>query len=145
MLFSIVNVNLSIKSLISYFSVNGDRIRNEQRLNKVLYVKVYFLGEITSSGLGYPVRAGPSYRNGSRPGSGGGHGGNGGRALYQLQSPLAYDSIYTPIEAGSGGGGAPGGGIIYINVSNLFRVEGNVRANGFAKITGGEYRNAVKF
>ena len=98
-----------------------------------------YIGEITSSGLGYPVKKGPSYRNGLRPGSGGGHGGNGGRALYQLQSPLAYDSIYTPIEAGSGGGGAAGGGIIYINVSDLFRVEGNVRANGLGKNIGGIY------
>ena len=98
-----------------------------------------FAGEITSSGLGYPKRKGPSYKNGLRPGSGGGHGGNGGRALYHLQTPLAYDSIYTPIEAGSGGEGAPGGGIIYINVSDLFRVEGNVRANGLGNNAGGEY------
>lgn len=97
-----------------------------------------FLGEISSSGLGYQAGKGPSYSNGSRPGSGGGHGGNGGRGLYKLQSSLAYDSIYIPLEAGSGGGGAPGGGIIYINVTDLFRVEGNVRSNGLGNNTGGK-------
>lgn len=107
------------------------------RLFNCMSINIYLLGEITSSGLGYPASKGPAYRNGSRQGSGGGHGGNGGRALYQLQSPLAYDSIYRPIEAGSGGG-APGGGIIYINVTDLFRVEGNVRANGLGKNSGGK-------
>lgn len=74
---------------------------------------------------------------GSRPGSGGGHGGNGGRAAYQLQSSLAYDSVYTPKKSGSGGGGGAGGGIVYINITEMFRLEGSVRANGLGSNIGG--------
>ena len=74
---------------------------------------------------------------GSRPGSGGGHGGNGGRAAYQLQSSLAYDSVYTPKESGSGGGGGAGGGIVYVNITNMFRLEGSIRANGLGSNIGG--------
>ena len=100
-------------------------------------VFIYLIGEITSNGLGYLDGTGPSYKKGARPGSGGGHGGNGGRASYRFRSSLAYDSIYTPKDRGSGGGGGSGGGIIYINVTDMFRLEGNVRANGLGSNSGG--------
>ena len=106
-------------------------------MNHLVYFISISAGEITSDGLGYSPRSGPSYKRGSRPVSGGGHGGNGGRASYQFQSPLAYDSIYMPEEKGSGGGGGSGGGIVYINISDMFRLEGNVRANGMGSNYGG--------
>ena len=110
---------------------------SSQLIFEYVVKRFYVVGEITSDGLGYPARSGPSYKNGSRQGCGGGHGGNGGRALYQLQSSLAYDSLYMPKEKGSGGGGESGGGIVYINVTNIFRLEGNVRANGLRSNNGG--------
>lgn len=57
-----------------------------------------------------------------------------------MRSSLAYDSIYTPVMAGSGGSGASGGGVLHFNINDLFRVEGNIRANGGSHRTGGKKR-----
>ena len=70
-------------------------------------------GEFHADFTGYPGGEGPGAgRNinaNESGGSGGGHGGRGGRARSGYHSGMAYDSISTPAQMGSGGGKPPGG------------------------------------
>ncbi|CAH1775844.1 unnamed protein product, partial [Owenia fusiformis] len=71
-------------------------------------------------------------------GSGGAHGGRGGRPASGYYSAMSYGSIYLPNTKGSGGG-APvhglagrGGGIFLIEVHETMRIEGRLHSNGEA-------------
>ena len=70
-------------------------------------------------------------------GSGGGHGGSGGRGDFSKTAGLAYGDIYEPLQFGSAGGlgldgtpGGAGGGTLWINVDGFFHIDGEVSANG---------------
>ena len=98
---------------------------------------------IDASGMGYSAASGPGA--GQNPISSGGaggasHGGDGGNAASSAFGTAvggrAYDSLMAPAQPGSGGGktivgpGSAGGGVIWLNVSNILRVDGSLIANG---------------
>jgi len=98
-------------------------------------------GRITADGTGYGPGSGDSPGgNGvvGRAGGGGGHGGYGGYGETSVVGGSPYGSVREPIAAGSGGGsgsngagpGGAGGGIIRINVTGTFLLDGVVSANG---------------
>ena len=65
--------------------------------------------------------------------SGGGHGGNGGRGKQAPTVGTAYGDLYEPVQFGSCGGGpesGSGGGTIWLNVTNVITINGDVSANG---------------
>lgn len=72
---------------------------------------------------GYAMRKGPG-SNGS-----GEHGGSYGGAGRSSQGKC-YGSITAPINPGSGGNGASGGGIIHLTVGGTLVLDGQMRANG---------------
>lgn len=95
--------------------------------------------QVTADGKGYSVFAdgGPGF---GVPldwaGSGGGHGGLGGRSRTGSEGGVHYGSMLQPTAlgsqggAGSGGAGAAGGGAIRLLVSGRLHVDGRLSANG---------------
>lgn len=64
--------------------------------------------------------------------TGGSYGGRGGRGSNGLTTSTAYGTLYMPELYGSGGGdsGGRGGGVIRLDVSDMLRLEGRLRASG---------------
>lgn len=65
--------------------------------------------------------------------SGAGHGGRAGRGSNAAVVGAAYGDIYEPVRFGSCGGGSlggAGGGVIWLNVTDTIRIDGDVSANG---------------
>jgi RHS repeat-associated protein len=97
-------------------------------------------GSISGDGQGYTGTSttgnGPGGGSGGEGGGGGGHGGNGGNSQMGTSGGTAYGSITQPTDLGSAGGagsgaaGGAGGGAIRLVVSNTFRLEGTVAADG---------------
>lgn len=94
---------------------------------------------ITADGCGYPEVSGPGAgtSSGSYYGSGAGHGGVGGWSSQGSSGPGGiYDSLYSPIDFGSGGGrswngpGGPGGGAVRLTVGGEFRLDGIISVKG---------------
>ena len=75
--------------------------------------------------------------------SGAGHGGTSGKGAGTGLTGQPYGHLFQPYEIGSAGGGAwnvggQGGGKLYIEVSNMLQIDGEIRANGGdAKATSG--------
>jgi large repetitive protein len=100
---------------------------------------------INGDNQGYTQAAGPggsANMGASRSGNGASHGGNGKTGWgSSVGAATAYGSDQTPVEWGSGGssgysgGGGRGGGAIRIRVTQVFSLEGQVRANGQAGST----------
>lgn len=72
-------------------------------------------------------------------GAGASHGGRGGRGTQTLAQLLIYGDIFTPGGWGSGGGngsgntgGGRGGGRIFLQISDLFNVNGLIQMNGLS-------------
>jgi uncharacterized membrane protein len=94
-------------------------------------VSVDGLGWMSANGLGAGDSA--EYYSG-----GGSYGGVGGLARYANDGPDIYGNASAPVDFGSGGGddtdfgdgGGFGGGIIFINVTNNFTIDGNISSNG---------------
>lgn len=104
-----------------------------------------YLGYNTShgtsgSGLHGLINPGTGFysRNG---GSGAGHGGRGGRGYIlggASYTGAAYGDMYEPINFGSVGGtgmppgdrGGNGGGVLWLNVTNILEIDGIIAANG---------------
>lgn len=70
-------------------------------------------------------------------GSGGSHGGMGGIAKVGKRVGPAHDDIFEPKKIGSAGGpgingahGGAGGGVIFINVTNMFEIDGEISVSG---------------
>ena len=80
-------------------------------------------GTVDSSGGGYPAGQGAGKGTGS---VGGSHASRGGNAPEGRQ----YNSLYRPVEAGSGGGYGAGGGWLHVASGILLHVDGVVRSNG---------------
>ncbi len=102
---------------------------------------VYAGGVIDASGKGYPNEQGPgagaSYGSDtSRGGGGAGYGGYGGDGYGWDSVGSPYGSYSWPTDFGSGGGNAQGakggygGGMIFLNVTNIFIINGTLSANG---------------
>lgn len=76
------------------------------------YGEVETNGKIVLNGAGNKAASGPGAgASFTSYGSGGGHGGQGGNAGHQnagYNGGMAYDSVYTPLQFGSGGGNAAG-------------------------------------
>lgn len=64
--------------------------------------------------------------------TGGSHGGRGGRGTHGFTASNAYGSLFSPQMYGSGGGGSGGrgGGVIRLESTNMFRLEGRLKASG---------------
>ena len=101
-------------------------------------------GAIGAEGRGYPLKTGPGAGAGNgniwtgQYGSGAGHGGHGGAAMY-IPGGLTYGSATEPVDFGSGGGGDNergipnrGGGAIELTVAGALTVDGRVSANADA-------------
>ena len=79
---------------------------------------------------------GIAFGNGASGASHGGRGGRGGHSSQRtLASNLPYGSIFEAGSWGSGGGsgggaGGRGGGILHLNVSGSFVVDGNIYLDG---------------
>lgn len=86
-------------------------------------------GEVTATGKGYPFSKGP----GSSLGDGAGHGGYGGN------NATVYDSVYEPIQLGSGGGAGTGegGGAFKLVLTGELIINGNITSNGIQSGSGG--------
>ncbi len=80
---------------------------------------------ISADGKGYAAGLGPAA--GTTGYVGGSHGGIGGN-----NEALPYGSAVAPVEMGSGGSGAAGGGAIRMIVSGTLTVDGRISANGAA-------------
>jgi hypothetical protein len=111
-------------------------------------------GVMTADGLGYTHRhgKGSTGANGLVNGgigfddangaSGGGHGGSGGRGYTAIKAGLAQGHVYEPVIFGSAGGSdspslggindrsGNGGGVLWMNVTNMLEIDGRVSANG---------------
>ncbi len=98
-------------------------------------------GADTSGTDGSGTGAGKSGTN--RPGSGAGYGGEGGIAtegIFTVSGGSAYGSAIKPVDLGSGGGGGTcnsedakggyGGGSIFINVTGVLNITGNITVDG---------------
>lgn len=67
--------------------------------------------------------------------SGGGHGGSSGKGAGTTLTGQPYGHLFQPYEIGSAGGGGrnkggQGGGKIYIEVSGMLMIDGEIRSNG---------------
>src|SRR5579863_1494035 len=104
-------------------------------------------GAINASGIGYGPVTGPGSGGTSTfisptAGSGAGHGGLGGACgsglMYGGPGGNCYDSVYQPMNLGSGGGtsyagfGGSGGGLVQIVAGGNVNVYGAISANGSA-------------
>ena len=94
-------------------------------------------GALSLDGTGYGSQSGPGPGlTGSNVRGGAGHGGYGGGNI--SGGGAAYDSIQSPVTAGSGGAtfsppnafGGPGGGALTLYVSGTLMVNGRLSANG---------------
>lgn len=100
------------------------------------YAHIESKGEMNLDGVGFGPEEGPGagYTVKDGPGLGGGHGGYGG-GPGPWYGGIPYNSIYGPVEAGSGGGngggiGGSGGGYLLWNVGDLIEI------NGFLTLAG---------
>ncbi len=92
-------------------------------------------GEVTATGLGYPIGQGPGVGSGSDDTGGGGHGGLGGNGIEaNATGGGAYGSLFEPITLGSGAGnvgqGGSGGGAIHLLVSGTLQLDGTISVDG---------------
>ena len=87
------------------------------------HVTVESGGLIDASGGGYPAGQGPGQGAGN---VGGSHASSGGNAPQDRQ----YNSLYWPLEPGSGGGYGAGGGWLHIDAGTYVAVDGVIRSNG---------------
>ena len=101
------------------------------------YVHIESQGELTSDGVGSGAEqglgAGYTLQDGIT-GSGAGHGGFGGGPAPEFGG-IPYNSIFWPLEPGSGGGngngvGGSGGGYLEWNVADLIEVNGLLTVSG---------------
>ena len=76
--------------------------------------------------------------------SGAGHGGTSGKGAGTTFTGQPYGHLFQPHELGSAGGGGKdvggqGGGLVYLEISNLLQIDGEIRCNGGdgKAITGG--------
>jgi len=87
---------------------------------------------ISADGKGYPAKPGD--------GAGAGYGGRGGDSAWGAKGGDIYGSAVQPMDLGSGGenhcsgnkcySGGDGGGAIFIEVSQLFTLDGTLSTNG---------------
>jgi hypothetical protein len=84
-------------------------------------------GELSADGRGYSTNLGP----GSGGGYGAGHGGYGGNGAG------VHDSVYEPIDLGSGGGAGGGGGALKFNISSTLTLDGDIHASVTSEGAGG--------
>ena len=94
--------------------------------------------EINANNLGYLADQGPGR---GEDGTGAGYGGKGGDCCYK-KGGKAYGTSTNPVSFGSGGGsslnkennyknlGGRGGGTIYLEIENLFQLQGTISVNG---------------
>ena len=96
-------------------------------------------GHISTDGRGHPLGADLGPGAGAQRdccGSGGAHGGTGGRSGSGADGGTPYGSLTEPLERGSAGGagtggpGGAGGGVVRLNVGNTLTLDGRVTANG---------------
>jgi hypothetical protein len=102
-------------------------------------------GSFTLDGQGFSANTGVG--SGSSflgVGSGAGHGGYGSQGTQTAAAGgISYDSITSPIQAGSGGGSVPttsgsaGGGALRLTVNGILAVNGTISANGKPGTTAG--------
>ena len=85
---------------------------------------------------GHPAETGPGagHTTSENIGTGGGHGGQGGGPP-PLYGGTPYDSVYTPLHAGSGGGngtgtGGIGGGYLWWKVAEVLSINGELALRG---------------
>lgn len=108
-----------------------------------MHYNCFLTGEINVDYKGHKPGQGPGAGQGSNSygvgPTGASHGGRGGRGSHCFTTSKAYGTIYEPELYGSGGGGngGRGGGIIRFDVSDMFRLEGRLRANGERGVSGG--------
>ena len=100
------------------------------------YAWIESQGTFLLDGKGYAAEEGPG-RGFTRNniGCGAGHGGYGGVVSNEANAAEPYDSVYTPREAGSGGGnglgiGGTGGGTLLWRVGQYIEVNGLLLLNG---------------
>ncbi len=96
-------------------------------------------GSVHADGRGHPGDGTPGLGAGVRVawgGSGGGHGGVGGRSASGADGGWAYGSILEPLTSGSQGGfsdsgpGAAGGGVLRLVVAHQLQVDGRLTSLG---------------
>lgn len=83
---------------------------------------------LSADGKGYPAGQGPGAGSGAYAGAG--YGGKGGSFGTNNRGGSAYGSAVAPLDLGSGGVAAPGGGAIRIIVSGNLMLNGGLTANG---------------
>ncbi|MEO9966856.1 MAG: T9SS type A sorting domain-containing protein [Reichenbachiella sp.] len=88
-------------------------------------------GNIIADGLGYDARYGPGTPSGNSY-DGGGHGGIGGDNQLNTTTASAYGSFTAPVNIGSGGDHASGGGAVRLIVSQLLNIDNSssITVNG---------------
>ncbi|XP_070535283.1 uncharacterized protein [Ptychodera flava] len=149
-LLTVADYNRMVLNLTSLMEVKaGGYVRTNDMLVIAENITIDVAGDVHADWSGHSASDGPgsgldkptpgSYSAGA---SGGAHGGRGGRWDNGLYSSVAYDSMYTPSQPGSGGGnvftdyynywknGGRGGGVIHLEVHDTLRVEGRLHANG---------------
>jgi hypothetical protein len=134
------NSALALTGQSQTLTVSGDaRIESGGTLSMDGLGYIYNQG----SGSGRYYNSGYSYSSG---GSGGGHGGYGGDGVPGKSSAPggnAYDTLTTPNQTGSGGGGSSaypggsGGGYLRLTVNGLLQLDGRISANGLPASAGG--------
>ncbi|XP_070535280.1 uncharacterized protein [Ptychodera flava] len=128
-LLTVADYNRMVLNLTSLMEVKaGGYVRTNDMLVIAENVTIDVAGDVHADWSGHSASDGPgsgldkpSYSTGA---SGGAHGGRGGRWDNGLYSSVAYDSMYTPSQPGSGGG------MIHLEVHDTLRVEGRLHANG---------------
>jgi hypothetical protein len=133
---SVRNLQISSNSMLKT-AASG----SSQTLNVTGNATIEAGGALSVAGAGYSAESGPgaggyTYFNGSSFISGGGHGGYG--AANGLGYGGTYDSIQSPVNAGSGGGnwggsygyGGAGGGALRLAVTGTLIVDGKISADG---------------
>lgn len=106
------------------------------------YAHIESQGELNMDGVGYGPEDGPGagFTINGTTGVGAGHGGYGG-GPGPYYGGIPYNSIYKPLEAGSGGGngggtGGSGGGYLEWNVGDLIEMNGRLTLVGTAGVGG---------
>jgi hypothetical protein len=141
-------ITFTLKSLV----VEGGGVLHGTNINiTAVDITVDAGGKIAADGLGYRTEhTNDTHGNASlhgdvnpgmpsvvsSSGSGAGHGGSGGHGALDLQrgAGFAYDDVFEPQRFGSAGGrgvggaaGGAGGGMIWMNVTGIIYIDGEVR------------------